>query len=210
MTAKLSLTKEEIFEEAEICFNNCKLLVECLADAAAKMDPEFSKENAMVQFELMVQSLLFSQALADGVFSEEEKEFIKKLSKDNNLFDYIIPEEGKSMTMDEAFALDIEKQKEIAEAINAALNNFADDFIMPLAMLDAAVATNVLFDLSTDLSNLSVLLGAIDGEITEDELEAFTNYCDELIIGKWKDIKNIAEDIMEEATETADKAADEE
>ncbi|MCQ2521087.1 MAG: hypothetical protein MJ105_01795 [Lachnospiraceae bacterium] len=210
MTAKLSLTKEEIFEEAEICFNNCKLLVECLADAAAKMDPEFSKENAMVQFELMVQSLLFSQALADGVFSEEEKEFIKKLSKDNNLFDYIIPEEGKSMTMDEAFALDIEKQKEIAEAINTALNNFADDFIMPLAMLDAAVATNVLFDLSTDLSNLSVLLGAIDGEITEDELEAFTNYCDELIIGKWKDIKNIAEDIMEEATETADKAADEE
>ncbi len=199
MTAKLSLTTEEIFEEAEIAYNNCKVIVESLADSCQTIDSDFNKENALVQFDLMLQAILFSQALADGVFSEEEKDFIKKLAQKNNLFDYVIPEEGKTLTMEEAFNLDMESLKAMSDSINASMNTFADDFIVPFAMLDAATTTNVLFDLSTDLSNISVLLSAVDGEITEDELEAFSKYSDELLLGKWKDIKGIAEDILEDA-----------
>lgn len=212
MTAKLTLTTEEILEEAEICYANCKVLVSTLATACKELDEKFDKDNAMVQFDLLLQSLLFSQALADGEFAEEEKEFIRKISKENNLFDYIIVEEGQSITMEDVFALDIEKQTIIAEAINNSMNQFADDFIIPFAMLDAVTTTNVLFDLSSDLSNMSILLSAVDGEITEDELETFTDYCDQLIIGKWQDIKGITEDLLAEAvpSEEASEETEEE
>lgn len=203
------MTKEEIILGGMEIYNNCKILIKSLClnvtdvlnddyfynrlneDGKKIIDyyrDNFSLESELVAFDYIIQALLLCEALADGEFCEAEKEFITSLANENNLMDII-----DDMDWDTVYEADADKQKEILEILNNCLNDITDSFIDPIALLDAFTTQDVLLDLSSQLSIISSLLGNIDGEFTEDEKEAFDQYADELLLGKWADIKGLVQ-----------------
>ena len=192
------MTKEEIIEESKICYDNCKLIISGLGEITKELDDSFDIAKAQTTFDMLLQSLMFSQAIADGNFCEEEKAFITNISKDNDLFNNIDSEKLNDLTWEKVFAMSSDKQKALSEELNEILNRYADDFVLPFAVLDAATTQNSLLDLSTQLTGLSTLLASVDGELTEEEIDAFQAYSDDLIVGKWADIKGLTEIILED------------
>lgn len=201
------MTKEEIIQGALDCYGNCKIIINslCLNVKDVLKDEgfysslsdegkeiidhyreNFSVENELVIFDYVLQALLLCQAVVDGDFCEAEKELIMALAKDNDFMDTF-----EGLDWETVYAADQEKQQEIVELTNQYLNEVTDAFVDPLALLDAFTTQNVLLDLSSQLSIISSLLGEIDGEFTEDEKEAFETYANELILGKWADIKGL-------------------
>lgn len=193
-----TMTKEEIFNEAQICYDNCKLMIKGLAEVTKAFDPEFDEAKCYVQFDLLLQTLLYSQAIVDEDFCEEEKEFITKLAGNNDFFKLTEEPTLKDLTWDKVYEMPIDEQVKLSEAINNALNDAADEFVLPFAILDAATTQNSLLDLSSELSSLSLLLAAVDGVVEDDELYAFQNYADQLILGKWADVKGLTQILMED------------
>lgn len=193
------MTKEEIFEEANICYNNTKLIINSLNIIAKELDESFDADNSFVKFDMILQALLFCQAIADGDFCKEEKEFIEMLAANNDLFANIESDELKDLTWDKIFNMTIDEQKELSEKINDALNAAANDFVLPLAILDAGTTQDSLLDLSTGLANLALLLGSVDGVLSAEEVNAYQTYSDELILGKWADVKGLTLQVMDEA-----------
>lgn len=201
------MTQEEILTESKNCYDNCKLIIQGLGELTKSIESTFDITNAQKTFDMLLQSLLFSQALVDADFCKEEKDFIENLAKDNNLFDFTEIDVLKGLTWQKVFEMELDKQQELADAVNEALNTYADEFVLPFAVLDAATTQNSLLDLSAQLTNLSVLLGAIDGQITEEEVIAFQEYADDLIVGKWADIKGLTEIVLEEGADAAEYEA---
>ena len=195
------MTKEEIFAEAEISYNNCKLIIDGLNNIIKAFIKDFNGDNQYIQFDLLLQALLFSEAIAVGNFCEEEKEFIQKLAKNTDLFQYVTSDVLKDLSWDKVFAMSADEQSKLADELNEVLNVFADDFVLPFAILDAATTQNSLMDLSSCLCDISNLLGSVDGELSQEELYAFQKYSDELILGKWADIKGLTEVLIEEGSD---------
>ena len=195
------MTKEEIFAEAEISYNNCKLIIDGLNNIIKAFIKDFNADNQYIQFDLLLQALLFSEAIADGNFCEEEKEFIQKLAQNTDLFQYVTSDVLKDLSWDKVFAMSADEQSKLADELNEVLNVFADDFVLPFAILDAATTQNSLMDLSSCLCDISNLLGSVDGELSQEELYAFQKYSDELILGKWADIKGLTEVLIEEGSD---------
>lgn len=191
------MTKEEILNEAEICYNNCRIILQGLCNITKTIDENFDEKVAFEQFDIILQALLFSQAIADGDFCEAEKDFIKKLADKIDIFEHITAEGFDKLNLEQVYALSNAEQGKLALSINDALNTYADDFVLPFAILDASTTTDSLTDLAHNLAGISILLGAVDGQITEDELAIFNHYAEELIIGKWEDVKAIAEAMTE-------------
>ncbi len=192
------MTKEEIFSEAKICYDNCKLIISGLSVLTKELDDKFDSERPLKLFDMLLQALLFSEALADKDFCQEEKEFIESLSKDASLFDSTDIEALKDLSWEKIFNMSIEEQEKLVDSANEALNKLADEFVLPFAILDATTTQNTLYDISTQLTNISLLLSAIDGEVSEEEILSFQTYSDQLIVGKWADIKGLAEMVIDE------------
>lgn len=204
------MTKEEIIEEAKICYNNCRIILQGLCDITREMEADFDEKTAFEQFDYLLQAILFSQSIADGDFCDAEKEFIEQILASVDLFAHVKAEGFEDLSWEKVFQLSTEDQGRLALSINTALETYANDFALPFAILDAGTTTNSLKDLSRNLAGIGILLSSVDGEITEDELEVFNHYTDSLIIEKWETIKGIAEIMLEGTEETSDEEEEDE
>lgn len=203
------MTKEEIIQGGLDIYNNCRILIKslCLSVKDVLKDENFyeglnddgkaviahyrdnfSEEKELMIFDYVLQALLLCEALADGDFCEAEKEFIEALTKENDIMTTI-----EDTDWNDAYNADSDRQKDLLEMMNAYLNDMTDEFVDPLALLDAFTTQDVLLDLSDHLAIISSLIGQIDGEYTEEEKEAFNQYANELILGKWADLKGLVQ-----------------
>lgn len=195
------MTTKEIIEEAKICYSNCRIILQGLCDITHEIEADFDETTAFEQFDYLLQAILFSQSIADGDFCDAEKEFIEQVLTSVDLFAHVKAEGFNDLSWDKVYQLSTEEQGRLALSINDALDTYANDFVLPFAILDAGTTTNSLKDLSRNLAGIGILLSSVDGEITEDELEVFNHYTDSLITEKWEAIKGIAEIMLDGAEE---------
>ena len=195
-------TKEQIFDEAQICYNNSKLLIQGMAELTKAFDEDFDIDNCFKQFDIIIQALLFSQALADRDFCKEEKELIVLLAGNNDLFECTDHEALNGLSWDKVYDMPLDEQVKLSSAINEILDSAAEEFVLPLALLDAATTQNSLKDLSSLLTSLSILLAAVDGTVEDVELITFQSQAEKLLLGKWADVKGLSELMMDEGEDS--------
>lgn len=174
--------QETVFKRAKNYYDNCELIIKELCDITKDFAEPIDFDGAVTDFDVMMLSLLFCQAIADDDFCENEKDFIKALPNADNYFTYFV---SKDLTWDKVFAMSTEEQKELSKELLELLNSSANSFALKFAMLDAVSTQSYISEIALNLSQIGLLLSMVDGEITADELNTFHEYTQELIVGKW-------------------------
>lgn len=206
--------QETVFKRAKNYYDNCELIIQELCDITKDFEEPIDMDGAVTDFDVMMLSLLFCQAIADDDFCENEKDFIKALPNADNYFSYFV---SKDLTWDKVFAMTTEEQKELSTELLELLNSSANSFALKFAMLDAVTTQSYIAEIALNLSQIGLLLSMVDGEITADELSTFHDYTQELVVGKWmyyvdaftEAFEEMKEDIAEEASEETAKESNE-
>lgn len=177
--------QDTVIKRAKNYYENCELIIKELCSVTKDTEYEIDEDSAVTEFDVMMLALLFSQAIADDDFCENEKDFIKSFPNADNFFLFFDDPDKQALTWDKVFEMSADDQKDLSETLNELLNNTGNSFALRFAILDALTTESYIAEISINLSQIGLLLSMVDGDITSDELTTFHEYTQELIIGKW-------------------------
>ena len=179
------MSRENAIKRAHNYYDNCELIIKDMCALTEGTEAVIDEDRAVTEFDIIMLSLLFSQAIVDGDFCKEEVEFIKSFPNADNFFKFFTIEEDKELTWDKVFNMDNSQQKALASGINDLLNDTANEFAFKFAVIDAVSPENELVEIALNLAQIALLLSEADGESSSEEIDLFQTYTKELILGKW-------------------------
>ncbi len=184
---------QELFNEATEHYRHAielvKMLYQVHWDAerqdAGTMDPI----KPLIHFDLILQAVLLSLAVSDFHFDPLERQYVEKITDYGDLTDYLRWwSKGKTdLTWQQIGAMDARTQQQLVDMLPDVLDQLCDDFVRPLAKVDAAIGeTSFLAQLMEEVYRISSILGFMDGQVTAVEAAASADMIGRLLEKRWK------------------------
>ena len=162
------------FDEAKKHYRNIVLLLNEMGKQIQEIDNKFSLDVSIKQFDLILQTIMFNQVIADGSFGDEEKEFIEEIVSSADLLEYYNVCSRKNTTF-QTLTWDVlqtfnKKALKIAlDSINEIMEPIEDELTYFLAIVDSKTDKDEFGLFLKEITLLLSCLNIIDDEITEDE-----------------------------------------
>ena len=159
----------------------------------------YDAELTLAQFDMILQGVLLSVALADGVFSPLEQDFVRQFAMHGDLLEYIRNDSNSSveLTWDLIAGLPEDVASGLVQILPKVLDDQCESFIYPLAAVDFTYSQvgNVitspgefLQSIEADMIRIAGLLAFVDSEGTDEEINAAVAMIYELEGRHWREI----------------------
>jgi len=184
---------QELFNDARKHYQHAVTTINHLAAAYQQHVDQgrtgYSPARALAQFDLILQTALLNQAIADGEFDALEKQFVTKLTSYGNLMDYIREATGGQLDIDwkDLARLDVGTLRKLIRLLPTMLSSLCDDFASPLSLVDRSLSDPgaALNSLIEDIACISKDMAYIDGVATDEEVHASVAMVSALIGSHW-------------------------
>lgn len=148
-------------------YNKAKDIIRELSSFVQMAQKDFSFEKSMKQFDLILQAILLRSAAEDGHFLDEEKQFIDKITDYADLMSFISQKHNIDVSWDTFKHMDSEDRKDIAIKMVVELDDLAQNFVLPFAVIDAILPKDYCNELTEAMNLIGACLAACDGDSTE-------------------------------------------
>ena len=183
---------QELFHEAEKYYEDSVRTITTIASIYRRNNGgAYSVEMALREFDVILQAILFTEALSDGRFHRREMMFLDILAKNGDLLREISDATGGElqMTWYGIAALDTETQLKLTGILPGILERTTKSFVTAMASVDKeAESIDVLRDLTTNIGHICACLGAFDGAPVKKESRAAGSMMSALLYKRWKEI----------------------
>lgn len=162
------------FDKAKKHYQNIILLLNETGKQIQEIDNKFSLDVSIKQFDLILQTIMLNQVIADGSFGDEEKEFIEEIVSSADLLEYYNVCSDKNTTF-QTLTWDVlqtfnKKALKIAlDSINEIMEPIEDELTYFLAIVDSKTDKDEFGIFLKEITLLLSCLNIIDDEITDDE-----------------------------------------
>ncbi len=190
--------KEELYDKASEIYSHAE-------ETVSRMDMVFREisgisydaEATLAEFDMILQGILLSAALADGHFDETEKTFIENIPCHGDLLEYLnelLPEDIE-ITWDSLMSLPKELSDDLVSLLPRILDDKCEDFVAPLAAVDFSYAKygnletapgDFLRQIEQDLLKLSAILAFVDDNGEDSEIVSAAVMTRALVDDHWK------------------------
>lgn len=150
-------------------YDEAKEIIRELSSFVQIAQKDFSFDKAVKQFDLILQAILLNTAAEDGHFLDEEKQFIEKITDYADLMAFISRKHDVNISWDSYGTLTSEKRKDLALKILADLDDMAQNFVLPFALVDALLPKDYCEELTEKMSLIGACLAGCDGDDVESE-----------------------------------------
>ena len=163
--------------------------------SGADYDPDLT----LAQFDMILQGVLLSVAMADGVFEPVEQDFIRLFAMHGDLLEYIRNDSNGevNLTWDAIAGLPEDITAGLLQVLPRVLDDQCESFIYPLAAVDFTYSQvgnvmttpgDFLKSIEADMIKIAGLLAFVDSEGTDDEINAAVSMIYELEGKHWRDL----------------------
>lgn len=197
---EISMSARDAFNYACAEYEKAKDLIKELSVWTKTVVKDFSVEESLSHYDLLLQCVLLRVALKDGVFVENEKVFIERITDYAdlmNLTNSIMKDRylsWRDISWDDLGEMDQELRTKISNVATEIMNDSAESFVAPFAIVDAATPRNYLDELKDITMAIVAGLALVDGDSSKSEdfkaefLEGIASFT-VLIHEKWLEIK---------------------
>ena len=167
---ELNVSARDAFDFACERYEEAKDLIKELSALTKTVAKDFSVKEALVQYDLFLQCILLRVALKDGLFVENEKVFIEKITDYADLMhliNNIMNDQSlswRNIDWDDLMQMDQEIRTRISNSATVIMNNAAESFVTPFAIIDAATPRNYIEELMDITLHIVTCLGLVDGD----------------------------------------------
>lgn len=198
---EISMSAREAFNYACAKYEEAKDLIKELSVWTKTMVKDFSVEKALWHYDLFLQCILLRVALKDGVFIENEKVFIEKITDYADLMSLInsIMKDKylswRDVDWDDLVQMSQEARVKISDLATLIMKDSAESFVTPFAIIDAATPREYIDELRDITMAIVVGLAFVDGDSSKSEdFDAETqegaDWFGTVIFQRWKEIKD--------------------
>ena len=197
---EISMSARDAFDHACAKYEEAKDLIKELSALTRTAAKDFSVEEALSHYDLFLQCILLRVALKDGLFVENEKVFIEKITDYAdlmNLINHVLGDQSlswRNISWDDLGQMDQELRVKISNAATEIMNDSAESFIAPFAIVAAVTPRNYIDELMNITLAIVYGLALVDGDSSKSEdfnaefREGFVSFT-ALIRQKWLEIK---------------------
>lgn len=186
--------------ESFVCqkYAECIEIVEEMGTLVQSVQPDFSTDIALRQFDVILQATLLNAAVIDGSFEDCELHFIGGIAKYSDLMPLVNAELTKQdsswpgLTWNQINQLDPETKKHFAAVAAAVVDKYAEEFVSFFAIVDKVITEKDYMNLLYELVAL-IIVGFVGYDGDDNESEKANNegsfalaIFEELVIKKWK------------------------
>ncbi len=197
---EFSMSARDAFNYACAEYEKAKDLIKELSVWTKTVVKDFSVEKALSYYDLFLQCILLRVALKDGIFGENEKVFIEKItdyadlmSLTNNIMrDRYLS--WRNIDWDDLLQMDQEARVKISDLATLIMNDSVESFVTPFAIIDAATPREYIDELMDITMAIVVGLAFVDGDSSKSkdfdtETQEGSEWFGILIYQKWNEIK---------------------
>lgn len=192
--------RQDILDKAAEAYDHAESTIRTMDSVFQNVTgSNYDAELTLAQFDMILQGVLLTVALADGVFSPMEQDFIRQFAMHGDLLEYI--KNDSNSTVDLTWDLIAELPEDVAAGLIQILPRVLDDqcesFIYPLAAVDFTYSQvgNVitspgefLQSIEADMIRIAGLLAFVDSDGTDEEINAAVAMIYELEGRHWREI----------------------
>lgn len=150
--------------------------------------------KALIDFDLILQSVLFSSAIGDGEFHPLEKQFIEQLCESADILKLLEVKTDLELDWDTVLRLSPDTIQQLSEKISELTDEYTNDFVEIFAKIDAEhEELNIYKTFVENIKNIFTPFVYIDGEISNDEINVGAIEIDKLLYDKWNNEKKIVQ-----------------
>lgn len=197
-----TVSARDAFNHACAKYDEAVDLIKELSVLTKVVAKDFSVDvkNALSHYDLFLQCILLRVALQDGLFVENEKIFIEKITDYADLMNFINHVLGdqslswQSISWDSLGQMNQELRVKISNIATEIMSDSAELFVTPFAVVDATTPKNYIDELVTITYAIIVDLALVDGDSSksndfeEETKEGFASLV-VLISKKWNEVK---------------------
>lgn len=171
----ISVSARDAFDHACAKYEEAKDLIKELSVWTKTVVKDFSVEEALSHYDLFLQCVLLRVALKDGLFVENEKVFIERITDYAdlmNLTNSIMKDRylsWRDISWDDLGEMDQELRAKISDLATEIMNDSAESFVTPFAIVDAVTPRNYIDELMAITLAIIVDLALVDGDSSKSE-----------------------------------------
>lgn len=191
---KTELSKEKYQELLESSYQDYNLSMETLNEMkimVKKIDCNYDVIKAKMQFDAILQAILLNLAVADGNFNKLEQNFISSITDNCDLLDVINSRnDSNNYSWRNIEHLSKEETAELLKFVDEEIQSFLDDFVKPLAYIDAMTERDYLDEILSSISGIAFTMMHADGNIEKIEITAAREAVNNLFLAKYNYYKS--------------------
>lgn len=153
----------------------------------------YDSRLTVAKFDMILQAILLNEAIADGQFSDLERQFVEKIACYGDLMEFVkLRTDGRlDLTWSQVASLSPDTQQKLAAMMPDLLSEVCFNFVAPLAITDK-VMTNVdlLETLQEHIRNICWCLAEMDGNCEAMEARGAALAMTQLLSNCWRDLMN--------------------
>ena len=192
--------RQDILDKAAEAYDHAEATIRAMDSVFQSVTgSRYDAELTLAQFDMILQGVLLSVALADGVFSPLEQDFVRQFAMHGDLLEYIKNDSNSSveLTWDLIAGLPEDVAAGLVSILPKVLDDQCESFIYPLAAVDFTYSQvgNVitspgefLQSIEADMIRIAGLLAFVDSEGTDEEINAAVAMIYELEGRHWREI----------------------
>lgn len=193
-------TPQQAYERATERYQKAQELIRELASVRLRQDYYYSTENALRQFDVILQCILYREAIADCKIEENERLFLRDIAGHADAIEEINRLAGTDFTWDSLIAFTPSQQNAFGTYLDRLLDAATEEFVPPLAAADASVLNrNYIGELDGLIADIAYCFAAADGDdiharhgsskraVTR-EIEIAASYHGKYLSSKWNRI----------------------
>lgn len=192
--------RQDILDKAAEAYDHAEATIRAMDSVFQSVTgSRYDAELTLAQFDMILQGVLLSVALADGVFSPLEQDFVRQFAMHGDLLEYIKNDSNSSveLTWDLIAGLPEDVAAGLVSILPKVLDDQCESFIYPLAAVDFTYSQvgNVittpgefLQSIEADMIRIAGLLAFVDSDGTDEEINAAVAMIYELEGKHWREI----------------------
>ena len=192
--------RQDILDKAALAYDHAESTIRAMDDVFQNVTgSDYNADLTLAQFDMILQGVLLSVAMADGVFEPVEQDFIRLFAMHGDLLEYIRNDSNGevNLTWDAIAGLPEDVTAGRLGVLPRVLDDQCESFIYPLAAVDFTYSQvgnvtttpgDFLKSIEADMIQIAGLLAFVDSEGTDDEINAAVSMIYELEGKHWRDL----------------------
>ena len=165
---------QEIYDFCKEKYNDCFAVVNGMACAVsellAKKGESYDPKNVTLKFDLLLQYSLLQVAVADNDFDRNELIFIRDITNQGDLVDYLNAAFGENFKWEDYFQSDVQNLQQLLALLNDQMIQLSREFVTLFAFCDSMLQKDHTAELEQKVAEIIVGLCTMDNNVTEQEM----------------------------------------
>ena len=178
--------RQDILDKAAMAYDHAEATIRAMDSVFQNVTgSDYNAELTLAQFDMILQGVLLSVAMADGVFEPVEQDFIRQFAMHGDLLEYIRNDSNGEvdLTWDAIAGLPEDVTEGLVAVLPRVLDDQCESFIYPLAAVDFTYSQvgnvittpgDFLKSIEADMIRIAGLLAFVDSEDTDEDIFSTT------------------------------------